>query len=126
MKRFAVLIMAGVVLGAIAAGPARAADTRHSGRVLEVDPTSRTLRIEEMKAWTGPGTGTVELSLRLSSDAQLLRVTRAPGTSLAGWLNAWQEAPITLDAVRPGDFVTVTTSGRGGAVATLQVVQPET
>jgi hypothetical protein len=124
MKRLAVLSVAGMVVGILAAAPAQGADTRHSGRVLAVDPSARTLRIEEMKAWTGPGTGTVELSLRLASDAQLLSVTRAPGASLAGWLNAWREAPIGLDAVRPGDFVTVTTSGRGD-VATLQLVRPE-
>jgi hypothetical protein len=124
MKRRAVLSVAGIVVGILAAAPAQGADTRHSGRVLAVDPSARTLRIEEMKAWTGPGTGTVELSLRLASDAQLLSVTRAPGASLAGWLNAWREAPIGLDAVRPGDFVTVTTSGRGD-VATLQLVRPE-
>jgi hypothetical protein len=124
MKRLAVLSVAGIVVGILAAAPAQGADTRHSGRVLAVDPSARTLRIEEMKAWTGPGTGTVELSLRLASDAQLLSVTRAPGASLAGWLNAWREAPIGLDAVRPGDFVTVTTGGRGD-VATLQLVRPE-
>jgi hypothetical protein len=124
MKRLAVLSVAGIVVGILAAAPAQGADTRHSGRVLAVDPSARTLRIEEMKAWTGPGTGTVELSLRLASDAQLLSVARAPGASLAGWLNAWREAPIGLDAVRPGDFVTVTTSGRGD-VATLQLVRPE-
>jgi hypothetical protein len=123
MKRLAVFIVAGVLVGTVA-GAAQGADTRHSGRVLSIDPSARTLRIEEMKAWTGPGTGTVELSLRLASDAQLLSVARAPGASLAGWLNAWREAPIGLDAVRPGDFVTVTTSGRGD-VATLQLVRPE-
>jgi hypothetical protein len=122
MKRLAVLIVAGIVLAAGAL--AQAADTRHSGRVLAVDPSARTLRIEEMKAWTGPGTGTVELSLKLASDAQLLSVTRTPGASLAGWLNAWREAPISLDAIQPGDFVTVTTSGRGD-IATVQVVRPE-
>jgi hypothetical protein len=124
MKRLAVLIVAGLVFGTAFRGPAQAADTRHSGRVLAVDPSARTLRIEEMKAWTGPGTGIVELSLTLASDAQVLSVTRAPGPSLAGWLNAWREAPISLDAIRPGDFVTVTTGGRGD-VATMQVVRPE-
>jgi hypothetical protein len=124
MKPLAVLFVAGIVVGTLVGAPAEGADTRHSGRVLAVDPSTRTLRIEEMKAWTGPGTGAVELSLRLASDAQLLSVARAPGASLAGWLNAWREAPIALDAVRPGDFVTVTTSGRGD-VATLQLVRPE-
>src|SRR5918996_3068397 len=113
MKRFAVLIMAGVVLGTIATGPAGAADTRHSGRVLEVDPTARTLRIEEMKAWTGPGTGTVELALRLTPGAPVFLVARAPGVGPAGWPNAWQEERITLDVLQPGDFVTVTTGERG-------------
>jgi hypothetical protein len=124
MKPRAVLFVTGIVVGVLAGGHAEGADMRHSGRVLAVDPHARTLRIEEMKAWTGPGTGTVELSLRLASDAQLLSVAREPGASLAGWMNAWREAPIGLDAVRPGDFVTVTTSGRGD-VATLQLVRPE-
>jgi hypothetical protein len=124
MRRLTALIVVCVVVGTAAGALAQGADTRHSGRVVAVDPSARTLRIEEMKAWTGPGTRAVELSLKLASDAQLLSVAREPGASLAGWLNAWREAPIGLDAVRPGDFVTVTTSGRGD-VATLQLVRPE-
>jgi hypothetical protein len=123
MKRLAVLILAGVIVGTVVMVPAQAATTRHSGRVLEVDPGARTLRIEEMKAWTGPGTGAVELTLRLTADARVLSLARSAGADAAGWLNAWQEEAISLDVLRPGDFVTVTTSGRGD-VASLQVVRP--
>jgi hypothetical protein len=125
MKRLAALMLVGVIAGTVAGVPVQAAaDARHSGRVLEIDPRARTMRIEEMKAWAGPGTGTVELALRLASDAQILSVRREPGASLAGWLNAWREEAIDLDAVRPGDFVTVTTGGKGD-VASLQLVRPE-
>jgi hypothetical protein len=115
--------LAAVVAGAVAL-PAEAEETRHSGRVLEVDARAGTLRIEEMKAWTGPGTGTVELALRLPPGAPVFLVARAPGVGPAGWPNAWQEERITLDALQPGDFVTVTTGERGD-VASLQVVRPQ-
>jgi hypothetical protein len=124
MKRLAALMLAGVIAGTVMMVPAQAASARHSGRVLAVDPGARTLRIEEMKAWTGPGTGAVELTLRLPAEARVLSVARTAGADAAGWLNAWREEPISLDALRPGDFVTVTTSGRGD-VASLQVVRPE-
>ena len=123
MKRAARLLLAAVVAGAVAL-PAEAEETRHSGRVLEVDARAGTLRIEEMKAWTGPGTGTVELALRLPPGAPVFLVARAPGVGPAGWPNAWQEERITLDVLQPGDFVTVTTGERGD-VASLQVVRPQ-
>jgi hypothetical protein len=124
MKRLAVLML-GCVLVTAAPALAGAGDTRHSGRVLAVDPAAGTLRIEEMRAWTGPNTGTVELPLRLAPDATIRMVSRAATIDAARWPNAWEERPIALDALKPGDFVTVTTGERDEVAVALEVVRPE-
>jgi hypothetical protein len=125
MKRFALFLMATAVASVISPGLAPAADSRHSGRILDIDPSARTVRIEEMKAWTGPGTGISQLALQISPDASLRVVARGTGVDTGGWPNAWQERPITLDALKPGDFVNVTRAERGGGALVLEVVRPE-
>jgi hypothetical protein len=44
---------------------------------------------------------------------------------LAGWPNAWREERTTIQALRPGDYVTVTTGEGSNTVLVLEVVQPE-
>jgi hypothetical protein len=124
MKRLAVLTLGCAVVTAVPA-LAGAGDTRHSGRVLAVDPAAGTLRIEEMRAWTGPNTGVVDLPLRLAPDATLRMVSRAAVVDPAGWPDAWEERPITVDALKAGDFVTVTTGERGQVAVAVDVVRGE-
>jgi hypothetical protein len=115
------LILSAVLLAAIA--PASAlAEERHSGRVVAVDPGAGTVRIEEMLAWKGPDSGVVERTLRLAPRTVFQTVRRSEDP--ARWPNAWEARPITVEALRPGDFVTAITGGDDVAT-TLEVVQPE-
>jgi len=124
MKRLAVLML-GCALVTAAPALVGAGDTRHPGRLLAIDPAAGTLRIEEMRAWTGPDTGTVDLPLRLAPNATIRMVSRAATVDPTRWPNAWEERPIALNALRPGDFVTVTTGERGEVALALDVVRPE-
>ena len=124
MKRLAVLMVGCALVTAVPA-LAGAGDTRHSGRVLAVDPAAGTLRIEEMRAWTGPNTGLVDLPLRLAPDAKVRMVSRAATVDPARWPNVWEERPIAVDALKPGDFVTVTTSERDEVAVAVDVVRGE-
>jgi hypothetical protein len=123
MTRAGVLLMAGVVLGVGAVAPAQAADAKHSGRVIAVDPAGK-LRLEEATASPGPEPRTVQRTLRLGPETSLRRVARV-AVDLAGWPNAWREERTTIQALRPGDYVTVTTGEGSNTVLVLEVVHPE-
>jgi hypothetical protein len=123
MKLFAVLTLALLVVAL--ASPALARDTRHSGRVIAVDPGTATVEIEEMKSWTGPDTGLVRLSVRLTPDTALSVLRRAHTPDAAPWPEAWERRPIAPAALKPGDFVTVTTRDSDNVATALDVVQVE-
>jgi hypothetical protein len=124
MTRVGLLLLVGVLMGGGAVGRAEAADARHSGRVIAIDPAAGELRLEELTASAGPEPRTVERTLRLGPETSLRRVVRV-AVDLAGWPNAWGEERTTIQALRPGDYVTVTTGQRGNTVLVLEVVQPE-
>ena len=124
MKRVAVLMLI-LALATTAAIPAGAGEVRHSGRVIAVDATAGTLRVEEMKAWTGPDTGLVDLSLRLTPASVIRQVSRPATVEQARWPNVWEARPITLDALKPGDFVTVTIGEKGNVATTVELVRPD-
>src|SRR5262245_36364462 len=119
MKRLAMFILVGVAT----ANPAWGADTRHSGRVLAVDPAGR-LRLEELTSAAGPEPQSVELQLHVTPQTSVNRVARA-AVDPAGWPNGWREERTTIDTVRPGDFVTATTGTRGDVALTVEVAQPD-
>jgi hypothetical protein len=103
-------------------------EVRHSGRILVVAPDGSAIVLEELGTWTGPGTGLVTRSIRLTPRTSIRLIERADRwegdrTSMPGWDVEMMEAT----SLRPGDFVTVTTDddGRDVAVALL-VVRPDT
>jgi hypothetical protein len=124
MNRAVALALLGAALSAAVVSPALGADVRHSGRVLAIDRAAGTLRLDELTASPGPEPRAVERTLRLSADAVVNRVART-AVDAAGWGNAWGEERTTIDTLKPGDFVTVTTGGRDEAVHALDVVPPE-
>ena len=122
MKRFAQALL--LVLVAMAPLMAAAAD-RHSGRVIAIDPAARTLRMEEL-AEAGRR---VERTLRLEPGMtiHLVRPAARPDEPArvddAHWPNAWDSQPLDAAAVKPGDFVTVTTNGND--VVAMDVLRGE-
>ena len=124
MKPGVMLVLAVAFLSLAMPGIAPAAEARHSGRVMAVDPGAGTVQIQEVVAWTGPETGTVERTIRLTPDTTVQLVRREADVDLPRWPNAWEEQRISVDALRPGDFVTVIT-GDGDVAVSLDVVRPE-
>lgn len=102
-------------------------EVRHSGRILVVAPDGSAIVLEEIRTWTGPGTGLVTRSIRLKPRTSIRLIERAAGweddrTSMPGW------DVETMDAtsLRAGDFVTVTTDDdRRDVAVALLVVRPD-
>jgi hypothetical protein len=123
------LILAGLLLATTthAADPAGAAsatarETRHSGTVTAIEKGRLTL--EELVAWTGEGTGRVRRTVALTDDTRILLVTRDESPDRAS-MAGFTETRIDAAAIRPGDFVTVTTPAGNGRAVSVEVVRPE-
>lgn len=91
-------------------------ENRISGRVVEIRPDGK-LVIEEQGPWQGPGTGVITRAVELSPATSVAVVqptgTWAPGAPSPGY----DMQPADFRALRPGDFVTVTTGDGSQAVA---------
>jgi hypothetical protein len=129
-----VRIAALVALSFMLAGPTVAqerpesGEVRRSGRILVIAPDGSAIVLEELRTWTGPGTGLVARSIRLTPSTSIHLIERAERwegdrTSMPGW-DAETMRPASL---RPGDFVTVTTDDdRRDVAVSLLVVRPAT
>ena len=109
------LLVAAAGLGALVS--VATAETRHSGTVIAASPDR--LTIEER----GEGGVVTRRALALGSST---RVTVARRTSpsdavRAEWPGAFVDVPSDVRDVRPGDFVTVTVEGSGGAAVTRTI-----
>ena len=110
-----------------AAEPAvtRPDEGRYSGRIREVSLDGSTLVLEEIVAWTGPGTGVVDRSIRITPQTSIRLVQPAPWRNDQGAMPGWDSRTLKASDLRPGDFVTVTTGENHRSVALgLQVVRP--
>ncbi len=90
------------------APPARVIRTRTSGRVLSVDPSARTLVLEDM----GAGAQVSRLRVELTPDTRVVlseRDDRAEDPS-----HPFKDTVISLSDVRKGDFVVVEMRGPEG------------
>ncbi len=98
------------------APPARVIRTRASGRVLSVDPSARTLVLEDM----GAGAQVSRLRVELAPDARVVlseRDDRAEDLS-----HPFKETVISLSDVRKGDFAVVEMRGPQGTAVARSVV----
>ncbi len=100
-----------------------AGEARHSGQVLAVGDD--VLVLQEIVAWTGPGAGFVTRRLRLTPDTSIQLVRRAETIDPDRWPVVFDEQPLAADAIRRGDFVTVTTRrAQGDTAVSLEVWRP--
>ncbi len=96
--------------------PARVISTRASGTVLSVDPSARTLVLEDM----GAGAQMSRLRVELAPDARVVlseRDDRANDLS-----HPFKDTAISLSDVRKGDFVVVEMRGPEGKARARSVV----
>jgi len=118
MKRFAVALILVAVTGAAAIGA-----ERHSGRIVAVDPAAGTVRIDELVEGVGSQPRAVERTLRLAPGATVQLLRPAARLDDAHWPNAWDSQPLSLAALKPGDFVTASVSG--DEIVALDLVRPD-
>jgi hypothetical protein len=121
-----VVLLLALAGSAFAQERAESTEVRHSGRILVIAPDASAIVLEELVTWTGPGTGLVTRSIRLTPDTSIHLIERegwkGDRTSMPGW------DVETMDAtrLRPGDFVTVTTDDdRHDVAVALLVVRPD-
>jgi len=116
-----------LVVPATAQSPTRPDAVRHSGRIVEVAPDGSAIVVEELVTWSGPGTGVITRSIRLTPRTSIDVIQRTDSTDGdRAALPGWDTRVIDAAELRRGDFVTVTTDGDRRAVAVaLQVVRPE-
>jgi hypothetical protein len=97
-----------------------------SGRIVEVAPDGSAIVVEELVTWSGPGTGVVIRSIRLTPRTAIRVIQRSGDedgdrTAMPGW----DARVIDAAGLRPGDFVTITTNDDRRTVAVaLLVVHP--
>lgn len=107
MRRMLTLLTVVTLLVSVWTTPLLAATARHSGRVVAVDPATRTLVVEEFAA-----AGQVRrLTVRLPPEARVVLSTRLPDAEITDLRYPFKDTPIQLSEIRPGDFVTVELEG---------------
>jgi len=125
MFRTGIVLMA---LAAVLAGtPAGAAETvKHSGTISRIDPAKKTLTLQEMGPWTGPGTGLFTRTITLAPDTRGELVRRSAKAVRGGWRGGYAESPLAVDQLHPGEFATVTVDGHGrkSVALAIDVVRP--
>lgn len=91
-----------------------ATQVKHSGMIVATSPNGRTITVEEMGPWTGPGSGLVRRSVRLTPQTKVVLVSRSNEPTPGGWPGGFREVLSSPSELRPGDYVTVATESRGG------------
>lgn len=121
-RKIASALIAALFLAAVPAVAAEG-DGKISGLLKEIRSDGKLL-IEEQGPWKGPGTGLTTRIIDLTPDTSI-RVVRPTGKWEATDANPGYEIqPADFRALKPGDFVTVTTGGRSMA-ASIDVMRSD-
>ncbi len=97
-------------------------DGRVSGVLKEIRPDGK-LVIEEQGPWHGPGTGLVTRSVAIGPETEIRVVQQKDTWGAADAQPGYDVRAADFRELRPGDFVTVTTTG--GAVArSVELARP--
>jgi hypothetical protein len=121
------LALALVAVAPAIPGPAIAsAEVRPSGTITEVAQDGSGMVLDEIVTWTGPDTGRVRRSVRVTPATSIRLVIRTDRwdddrTSRPGW----DARVVDAGQLRAGDFVTVTTDDdRRDVAVAMQIVRP--
>jgi hypothetical protein len=74
-----------------------------------------------MGPWVGPGQGIVKRWIVLIPETKVTEVSRSDRPAREGWPGDFASEPVTVSAIKPGDFATVTTDTRGGRLIARSV-----
>lgn len=110
----------------VAAIPADAQELRFSGHVVGKDPGGVAILVEELAGARGNMPLVMQRALMVGADARVVVVERVrdPGS---GWSGDYRETPVTRQDVKPGDFVTVSATRRGGMLhaVSIAIMRPD-
>jgi hypothetical protein len=103
-----------------------AEETRHTGKIVAIQPDRQSFTLEEMGPWTGPQHGVIKQVVRLAPDTKVVMVTRAQASEGDAWPGGFTQSPIAPSDLRPGDYVTVEGDARKGHLVArwVTVVRP--
>jgi hypothetical protein len=121
------IVALALLLAGLAAGVSLAAsEARHTGTVVAVEPDRRRIAVEEMGPWVGPKQGVVKHWIALVPETKVAAISRSDRPGKNGWAGGFAAAPLTAEAIKPGDFVTVTTETRDGRLVarSVEVLRP--
>jgi hypothetical protein len=123
----AILVVPSLLLALLAASASLAAsEARHTGTVVAVEPNRQRIAVEEMGPWVGPKHGVVKHWIALVPQTRVATISRSDGPGQSGWAGDFTAAPLTAEAIKPGDFVTVTTETRDGRLIarSVEILRP--
>jgi hypothetical protein len=121
------IVSLSVVLVGLGTAPSPgASEAKHTGTVVTVEPDGHRIAIEEMGPWVGPKQGIVKRWIALVPETTVTEVSRSGRPATDGWPGDFASVPLAPAAIKPGDFVTVTTHARGGRLTarSVQVLRP--
>src|SRR5439155_4207211 len=79
--------------------------TKHSGLIVALSRRAKTLELEELGVQGRPLRRVIELR----PDTKIERVARSAAAAPGQWPGGFEETPLTVTELTPGEFATVTT-----------------
>jgi hypothetical protein len=106
---------------------AGAAEERHSGQIVSIDPGSGTVQIDELAASPSDAPAPVKRTIVLGPDTRIQLMERSQTASGSEWPGGFEAAACAPADLRAGDFVTATGSEQAGRLhaTALDVIRPE-
>jgi hypothetical protein len=94
----------------------------HAGLVEAIDKAGGTFVMGDMGPVLPGGKSAITLyTMEVTPSTEFVRVRRASGAAPSGWIGGYVETRIPVWDVKPGDFVTVTSEGRGRRPKAIKV-----
>jgi hypothetical protein len=93
-----------------------AAERRYTGEIISIDPASGSLVLEEMGASRTDAPASVRRQIVVTPGAVVQLLRRSDDPKVATWPGGFSATHLTVQDLRPGDFVTVVGQERQGRV----------
>jgi hypothetical protein len=117
--------IATAVLAALPLGGARADAPTYAGTVADVTPDGRSMTLEVLGPWHGPGTTPSRHRIAVPPGTPVILFERAE-VGESGWRGGFAEKPLRPADLRPGDYATVKTHREDGRLIAerVEIVRP--
>jgi len=104
-----------------------AAAADHAGLVVAVDRAAGTFVMDDMGPLRSSGKSeATRYTIEVTSATEFVHAKRASGVAPSGWAGEYVETKLPAWEFKPGDFVVVTSEGRGQRLKALKVTVVDT